>query len=104
MPFGRKAAKKKEPLGEAGLYDYAVKALGRQMRTEAELRRLMGTRAEPGEHGEAAVQAVLARLKQNHYLDDSPLPRPTRGCGSRTRSWASGECATICSRRAFAPR
>ncbi len=70
MPFGRKAAKKKEPLGEAGLYDYAVKALGRQMRTEAELRRLMGTRAEPGEHGEAAVQAVLARLKQNHYLDD----------------------------------
>jgi len=40
------------------------------MRTEAELRRLMGTRAEPGEHGEAAVRAVVARLKENHYLDD----------------------------------
>ncbi len=69
MPFGR-SAKKKEPLGEAGLYDYAVRALGRQMRTEAELRRLMTTRAEPGDHGEAVVQAVIARLKQNHYLDD----------------------------------
>ena len=70
MAFARKAAKKKEPLNEAGLYDYAVKALGRQMRTEAELRRLMGTRAEPGTPGEAAVRAVVARLKQNHYLDD----------------------------------
>ena len=69
MPFGR-AAKKKEPLGEAGLYDYAVKALGRRMRTEAELRRLMTSRAEPGENGEAAVRAVAARLKENHYLDD----------------------------------
>jgi regulatory protein len=47
-----------------------VKALGRQMRTEAELRRLMEKRAEPGEHGEAAVQAVLARLKGHGYLND----------------------------------
>jgi regulatory protein len=69
MPFGR-PAKKKEPLNEAGLYEYAVKALGRRMRTEAELRRLMIARAEPGAIGEAAVRAVLARLKENHYLDD----------------------------------
>ena len=69
MRFGR-SAKKKEPLGEAGLYEYAVKALGRQMRTEAELRRLMGTRAEPGEHGEAAVRTVLVRLKEHGYLND----------------------------------
>jgi regulatory protein len=69
MPFGR-SAKKKAPLSEAGLYDYAVKALGRQMRTEAELRRLMGTRAEPGERGEAAVRAVLGRLKEHGYLND----------------------------------
>ena len=40
------------------------------MRSEAELRRLMGTRAEPGERGEAAVRTVVARLKENHYLDD----------------------------------
>jgi regulatory protein len=52
------------------LYEYAVKALGRRMRSEAELRRLMGTRAEPGERGEAAVRTVVARLKENHYLDD----------------------------------
>ncbi len=69
MPFGR-SAKKKEPLGEAGLYEYAVKALGRQMRTEAELRRLMGTRAELGEQGEVAVSAVLRRLKEHGYLND----------------------------------
>jgi regulatory protein len=70
MAFGRKSGKKKEPLNEAGLYEYAVKALGRRMRSEAELRRLMGTRAEPGERGEAAVRTVVARLKENHYLDD----------------------------------
>jgi regulatory protein len=60
----------REPLNEAGLYEYAVKALGRQMRSQAELRRLMGTRAEPGERGEAAVQAVVGRLKEHGYLND----------------------------------
>jgi regulatory protein len=52
------------------LYEYAVKALGRRMRTEAELRRLMGTRSEPGERGEAAVRAVVGRLKEHGYLND----------------------------------
>ena len=47
---------------EAGLYEYAVKALGRRMRTEAELRRLMHARVEPGPSGEAVIAAVLARL------------------------------------------
>jgi regulatory protein len=70
MTFARKAAKKKEPLNEAGLYEYAVRALGRRMRTEAELRRLMGTRAEPGASGEAAVRAVVGRLKEHGYLND----------------------------------
>ena len=70
MSFPRKSRKAREPLGEAGLYDYAVKALGRQMRTESELRRLMTSRAEQGERGEAAVRAVIARLKEKHYLDD----------------------------------
>jgi regulatory protein len=40
------------------------------MRTEAELRRLMRQRAEPGPPGEAIVAAVLARLKEYGYLDD----------------------------------
>jgi regulatory protein len=70
MAFARKPAKKKSPLGEQALYDYAVKALGRRMRTEVELRRLMHQRAEPGERGEQAVAAVVARLKEQRYLDD----------------------------------
>ena len=59
------------PLSEAALYEYAVKALGRHMRTVAELRRLLQQRAEPGERGEAAIAAVIARLKEKRYLDDA---------------------------------
>ena len=70
MTFARKSAKPKAFLNEAGLYDYAVKALGRQMRSESELRRLMAARAEPGGRGEAAVAAAVARLKDHGYLDD----------------------------------
>ena len=70
MPFARKSAKPRAFLNEAGLYDYGVKSLGRAMRTEAELRRLMKTRVEPGERGEAVVEAVIARLKEQRYLDD----------------------------------
>lgn len=40
------------------------------MRTEAELRRLMHQRVEPGEEGEAVIVAVLKRLKEYGYLDD----------------------------------
>lgn len=40
------------------------------MRTEAELRRLMQARVEPGERGEAVIAAVIARLKERRYLDD----------------------------------
>jgi len=58
------------PLSEAALYDYAIKALGRHMRTEAELRRLLAAKAEPGEPGQAAIKSVLAQLKERRYLDD----------------------------------
>lgn len=71
MGFARKPAKTREPLSETGLYDYAVKALGRHMRTEAELRRLMQRRVELGERGESTIAAVLARLKENGYLNDA---------------------------------
>jgi regulatory protein len=40
------------------------------MRTEAELRRLMHTRVEPGERGQAIIAAVIARLKEYGYLND----------------------------------
>jgi regulatory protein len=71
MSFPRKSAKPREPLNESGLYDYAIKALGRRMRTEAELRRLMHQRVEPGERGEQVIAAVVARLKERRYLDDA---------------------------------
>lgn len=71
MPFARKSAKTKAPLTEPALYDYAVKALGRHMRTEAELRRLLTARAEPGEGGQATVGSVLGRLKERGYLNDA---------------------------------
>ncbi|MGD0632142.1 MAG: regulatory protein RecX [Terracidiphilus sp.] len=71
MPFGRTSPKPKAFLDEAGLYDYAVKSLGRRMRTEMELRRLMKARVEQGERGEAEIAAVLARLKEHGYLNDA---------------------------------
>jgi regulatory protein len=70
LPFQRKSVKPRAFLNEGGLYDYAVKALGRHMRTEVELRRLAQQRVEPGEPGQAVVTAVLNRLKENGYLND----------------------------------
>lgn len=69
MPF--RAKKKPEPLNEAALYEYAVNALGRRMRTVAELTRLMRARVEPGDSGQTKINAVLARLKEYGYLNDA---------------------------------
>jgi regulatory protein len=69
MPFGR-SNKPRSRLNEAGLYDHALRTLGRAMRTEAELRRLLNQRAEHGPNGESAVASVLTRLKEHGYLDD----------------------------------
>jgi regulatory protein len=69
MAFAR--PKKREPVGEAGLFDYAVKTLARRMRTVRDLRRLMKTRAEEGEAGERAMDAVILRLKELNYLSDT---------------------------------
>src|SRR5580700_7664175 len=68
--------KKPAPLNEDGLYHYAVKLLGQQMRTVAEVKRLLRRRLEPdesgkpGEAGEARLNAVVARLHEDRYLDD----------------------------------
>ncbi|MGB6194332.1 MAG: regulatory protein RecX [Terracidiphilus sp.] len=71
MSFGSKPRKPRPFLNEAQLYAYAVSALGRRMRTQAELRRLMSSRVEPGEQGDAAIGSVLARLKEHGYLNDT---------------------------------
>ena len=70
MAFARKSAKPRPFLNEVGLYAYAINSLSRAMRSEADLRRLMQRRVEPGERGEAAIAAVVAKLKEMHYLDD----------------------------------
>lgn len=69
MAFAR--PKKREPLSEAALFEYAVGALARRMRTVRDLKRLMRTRAEEGEAGERAMDRVVARLKELNYLSDT---------------------------------
>jgi len=56
---------------EETLYDYAVRALSRRMRTVAELKRLMRPRVPEGELGELLVEIVVLRLKDQKYLNDS---------------------------------
>jgi regulatory protein len=74
MPFGR-PKKPAAPLDEAALREYALKSLGRAMRTESELRRLMQAKVErPGPNGDtgaAKIAAVIARLKELGYLNDT---------------------------------
>lgn len=70
MSFARKPAKPRPFLNEAGLYAYAVRTLARTMRSESDLRRLMKTRVDPGDRGQAVLDAVVARLKEQRYLDD----------------------------------
>jgi len=66
-----KHRKQREQLGEAGLFEYAVRMLASQMRTERELRRLMQRRAVEGEEGVRAMDAVVVRLKELNYLSDA---------------------------------
>jgi len=69
MAFAR--AKKKEPLSEEALFEYAVGALARKMRTVRDLKKLMRARAEEGEAGERAMDRVVLRLKELNYLSDT---------------------------------
>ena len=56
---------------EAALYDYAVGALGRRMRSVAELKRLLRQRVPEGGLGTVLVEMVILRLKDQKYLNDS---------------------------------
>ena len=64
---------KKKPYSEDQLYEYAVGALGRRMRTVAELKRLMRTRVEEAEseYGQTLIELVIRRLKDQGYLNDA---------------------------------
>lgn len=67
---GRSGRAEAQPLDEQQLYDRAVALLSRQMRTVAQLRRLLRPHAAPGADGEAALGAALARLHDHGYLSD----------------------------------
>jgi regulatory protein len=69
MSFSSTRAKRK--LSDVELYDYAVASLGRKMRTVAELKRLLRARASNDDDGTLAVEAVIAKLKEQKYLNDS---------------------------------
>lgn len=69
MPFASRGAKRK--LTDVELYDYAVASLARKMRTVAELKRLLRARASNDDDGTLAVEAVIAKLKEQKYLNDS---------------------------------
>ena len=68
MSFSRNPRKL---MSEAELYEYAVGALGRRMRSVAELKRLLRRRVESDELGEALVELVVAKLKDQRYLNDA---------------------------------
>jgi regulatory protein len=55
---------------EESLYEYAIGALGRRMRTVAELKRLLRQKQIAGD-AEAAVEKVIGRLKEQGYLNDN---------------------------------
>jgi regulatory protein len=57
---------------EGELYEYAVGALGRRMRSVAELKRLLRNRVEADtEIGKTLVDLVIRRLKDQGYLNDA---------------------------------
>ena len=56
---------------ENALYEYAVGALRRRMRTVAELKRLLRNRVPSDEAGNILVEMVILRLKEHKYLNDT---------------------------------
>ena len=69
MAFARAKTKL---MDEASLYEYAVGALGRRMRSVAEMRRLLRNRVEiDTELGQALVDLIVVRLKDSGYLNDT---------------------------------
>jgi regulatory protein len=64
---------KRKHYSEDELYEYAVGALARRMRTVAELKRMLRARVEEpeSEYGQTLVELVIRRLKDHGYLNDS---------------------------------
>jgi regulatory protein len=68
MAFGRP----RKLFTEAELYDYAIGALARRMRSVAEMKRLLRNRVEAEtEIGKTLVELIVVRLKDQGYLNDA---------------------------------
>ncbi len=68
MAFGRS----RKIFTEEELYEYAVGALARRMRSVAELKRLLRNKVEADtELGQTLVELIIARLKDHGYLNDA---------------------------------
>jgi len=68
MAFGRP----RKLYTEEELYEYAIGALARRMRSVAELKRLLRNRVEAEtEIGKTLVELVIVRLKDHGYLNDA---------------------------------
>ena len=68
MSFGRP----RKTDSEEELYAYALGALGRRMRTVAELKRLLRPRVDADtEYGQTLLELVIRRLKDHGYLNDA---------------------------------
>jgi regulatory protein len=66
------AGPKRKVYTEAELYEYAVSALARRMRTVAELKRLLRQKVEADtEFGQTLVELIIRRLKDQGYLNDA---------------------------------
>src|ERR1700758_590638 len=69
MSFSRS---KKKLYTEDELYEYAVGALARRMRTVAELKRLLRQKVEADtEFGQTLIELIIRRLKDHGYLNDA---------------------------------
>jgi regulatory protein len=64
-------ARRKTPYDIRELYEYAVGALGRRMRSVAELKRLLRQRVRGQEAAETMVEVVIDKLKDQKYLNDT---------------------------------
>src|ERR1700753_2012734 len=67
MPFKRT----QKTYDVVSLYEYAIGALGRRMRTVAERKRLTRDRGQDQADGPLLIEAVVIKLKEQRYLNDT---------------------------------
>ena len=66
------SSSRKKLYTEKELYEYAIGALGRRMRTVTELKRLLRQKLEAEtEFGKTLVELIIRRLKDQGYLNDA---------------------------------